>query len=96
MCLNDYPTPDGTGVRDSIHVVDLAKVTLRLYKKKISSGSGLNIYNLGTGRGYSVIWEIIQKYGEGCRKTNSIQDYWSTTRRYRKPVMQIHPRHEKN
>ena len=55
---NDYPTPDGTGVRDYIHVVDLAKGHVAALQK-ISSGSGLNIYNLGTGRGYSVL-EIIQ------------------------------------
>ena len=55
---NDYPTPDGTGVRDYIHVVDLAKGHVAALKK-INPDSGLNIYNLGTGRGYSVL-EIIQ------------------------------------
>ena len=54
----DYPTPDGTGVRDYIHVVDLAKGHVAALQK-ISTGSGLNIYNLGTGRGYSVL-EIIK------------------------------------
>ena len=51
---NDYDTPDGTGVRDYIHVVDLAKghiSTLNSIKDK----TGLNVYNLGTGTGYSVL-----------------------------------------
>ena len=51
---NDYPTPDGTGVRDYIHVVDLARGHLCAVDKAMS-GSGLNIYNLGTGKGYSVL-----------------------------------------
>lgn len=55
---HDYPTPDGTGVRDYIHVVDLAKGHVAALQK-ITEGSGLNIYNLGTGKGYSVL-EIIQ------------------------------------
>lgn len=54
VCGNDYPTPDGTGVRDYIHVVDLAlghiKALDRLLKVK-----GCEVYNLGTGRGYSVL-----------------------------------------
>ena len=54
VCGNDYPTPDGTGVRDYIHVVDLAlghiKALDRLLKIK-----GCEVYNLGTGKGYSVL-----------------------------------------
>jgi UDP-glucose 4-epimerase len=50
----DYPTADGTGVRDYIHVVDLAKGHLKALDK-IMSTNGLNAYNLGTGRGYSVL-----------------------------------------
>ena len=54
VCGNDYPTPDGTGVRDYIHVVDLAlghiKALDRLRKVK-----GCEVYNLGTGKGYSVL-----------------------------------------
>lgn len=54
VCGNDYPTPDGTGVRDYIHVVDLAlghiKALDRLLKVK-----GCEVYNLGTGKGYSVL-----------------------------------------
>ena len=55
---DDYDTEDGTGVRDYIHVVDLAKGHVAALKK-LQKGSGLNIYNLGTGKGYSVL-EIIQ------------------------------------
>lgn len=51
---DDYPTPDGTGVRDYIHVVDLAKGHLKALEK-LSSNPGVVIYNLGTGNGYSVL-----------------------------------------
>lgn len=51
---NDYPTPDGTGVRDYIHVVDLAKGHV-LAVNKLKEKAGLMIVNLGTGRGYSVL-----------------------------------------
>lgn len=49
---NDYPTPDGTGVRDFIHVVDLAKGHVQAYRK---AEQGVHVYNLGTGNGYSVL-----------------------------------------
>ena len=52
---NDYDTPDGTGVRDYIHVVDLAKGHICALNKLDKEGSGLFIYNLGTGTGYSVL-----------------------------------------
>jgi UDP-glucose 4-epimerase len=51
---NDYQTKDGTGVRDYIHVVDLAIGHLRALKK-VKLSSGVNAYNLGTGQGYSVL-----------------------------------------
>jgi UDP-glucose 4-epimerase len=51
---NDYPTPDGTGVRDYIHVMDLARGHLDAIKK-LSDNPGLLMCNLGTGRGYSVL-----------------------------------------
>lgn len=51
---NDYDTPDGTGVRDYIHVVDLALGHVKAVEK-VEKGSGLFIYNLGTGKGYSVL-----------------------------------------
>jgi UDP-glucose 4-epimerase len=52
---NDYNTPDGTGVRDYIHIVDLAKGHLKMLDKLEKEGNGLFIYNLGTGTGYSVL-----------------------------------------
>ena len=52
---NDYNTPDGTGVRDYIHVVDLAKGHLLALNKLNKEKKGLYIYNLGTGKGYSVL-----------------------------------------
>lgn len=51
---NDYDTPDGTGVRDYIHVVDLARGHVAALKK-LTPGSGISIYNLGTGNGASVL-----------------------------------------
>jgi UDP-glucose 4-epimerase len=53
---NDYKTKDGTGVRDYIHVVDLAKAHVLAIEKIIKEGNiGLKVYNLGTGTGYSVL-----------------------------------------
>ena len=52
---NDYNTPDGTGVRDYIHVVDLAKGHVAALKKLDKEQNGMYIYNLGTGTGYSVL-----------------------------------------
>lgn len=52
---NDYNTPDGTGVRDYIHVVDLALGHVKALEKLEKEESGLYIYNLGTGIGYSVL-----------------------------------------
>nr|WP_294528260.1 UDP-glucose 4-epimerase GalE [uncultured Blautia sp.] len=57
---NDYDTPDGTGVRDYIHVVDLAKGHVKALKK-LKDNSGLSIYNLGTGKGYSVL-DIVKNF----------------------------------
>ena len=59
---DDYDTPDGTGVRDYIHVVDLAKGHVKALKK-IEEKAGLNIYNLGTGVGYSVL-DIVKNFEE--------------------------------
>ena len=59
---NDYDTHDGTGVRDYIHVVDLAKGHVKALKK-IEDRSGLSIYNLGTGVGYSVL-DIVKNFEE--------------------------------
>lgn len=57
---NDYPTPDGTGVRDYIHVVDLAIGHLKAIDK-IKTKTGITVYNLGTGQGYSVL-EMIEAF----------------------------------
>ncbi len=57
---NDYDTPDGTGVRDYIHVVDLALGHVKALKK-IDEKCGLAIYNLGTGHGYSVL-DIVKNF----------------------------------
>ncbi len=59
---NDYDTPDGTGVRDYIHVVDLADGHVKALKK-IEENAGLCIYNLGTGTGYSVL-DIVKNFEE--------------------------------
>ena len=58
---NDYPTPDGTGIRDYIHVVDLAIGHLRALEKILYSDSGIEAYNLGTGKGYSVL-EVVRAF----------------------------------
>lgn len=63
---NDYDTPDGTGVRDYIHVVDLALGHIKALEK-LMDNPGLVIYNLGTGKGYSVL-DIIHHYEEACGK----------------------------
>jgi UDP-glucose 4-epimerase len=62
---DDYETPDGTGVRDYIHVVDLAKGHVAALSKKQSGTAG--VYNLGTGTGYSV-FETIAAFEEACGK----------------------------
>ena len=61
---NDYPTPDGTGVRDYIHVVDLAEGHVAALKKFDDPHCGVKIYNLGTGVGYSVL-DIVHAF-EKC------------------------------
>lgn len=60
---NDYNTPDGTGVRDYIHVVDLAKGHIKALEKLEKENKGIYIYNLGTGTGYSVL-EMIKAFEE--------------------------------
>lgn len=64
---NDYDTPDGTGVRDYIHVVDLATGHVAA-EKKIEEKCGLKIYNLGTGHGYSVM-DMINALSKAAGKT---------------------------
>jgi UDP-glucose 4-epimerase len=82
---SDYPTKDGTGVRDYIHVVDLAIGHLRALEK-LASRPGLVTYNLGTGRGYSVL-EVIEafsrvvgrpiKYQLGPRRPGDAAECWA-------------------
>ncbi len=71
----DYPTPDGTGVRDYIHVVDLAKGHL-LALEKVIRERGVSVYNLGTGRGYSVL-EVVKAFA----KVNGIKIPYVITER---------------
>ena len=63
---NDYPTPDGTGVRDYIHVVDLARghVSALNYMR---GKHGVHVFNLGTGHGYSVL-DVIHAFERACGK----------------------------
>ncbi len=64
---DDYDTPDGTGVRDYIHVVDLAQGHLKAVEKVLSS-TGIDAYNLGTGNGYSVL-QIVRAFEKASGKT---------------------------
>ncbi len=66
ICGDDYDTPDGTGVRDYIHVVDLAKGHVKALKK-FSDTPEVSIYNLGTGKGYSVK-EVVAAFSKACGK----------------------------
>lgn len=73
---DDYDTPDGTGVRDYIHVVDLAQGHIKALKK-LSSNPGVVTYNLGTGKGYSVL-EVVKAFSKA---TGVNIPYKVTTRR---------------
>lgn len=72
---DDYDTPDGTGVRDYIHVVDLANGHVKALNKLLDN-TGINIYNLGTGKGYSVL-EIVNAF----KKENNIDVPYKITDR---------------
>ncbi|MBQ3128752.1 MAG: UDP-glucose 4-epimerase GalE [Clostridia bacterium] len=63
---DDYDTHDGTGVRDYIHVVDLALGHVKAVEK-VLSGTGVDAYNLGTGNGYSVL-DIVHAFEKACGK----------------------------
>lgn len=65
---NDYNTPDGTGVRDYIHVVDLAKGHIKALEKLEKEEKGIYIYNLGTGIGYSVL-DMVKAFEKATGKT---------------------------
>lgn len=84
---NDYSTPDGTGVRDYIHVVDLADGHIAALKA-VGSKAGLHIYNLGTGRGSSVL-EMVDAFAKASnkpisyeicsRRAGDIAECWAST-----------------
>ena len=61
---DDYDTPDGTGVRDYIHVVDLARGHVNAVAK-LADREGVSVYNLGTGHGYSVL-QVVEAFGKAC------------------------------
>ncbi|MBO6134091.1 MAG: UDP-glucose 4-epimerase GalE [Lachnospiraceae bacterium] len=61
---NDYPTPDGTGVRDYIHVVDLARGHVKAIEW-LAKKEGVSVFNLGTGNGYSV-FDVIHAFEKAC------------------------------
>ena len=63
---DDYNTPDGTGIRDYIHVVDLAKGHVKAIEG-LEKLDGVNVFNLGTGHGYSVL-DIIKAFSKACGK----------------------------
>ena len=63
---DDYPTPDGTGVRDYIHVVDLSLGHIKAVERVLNT-KGVDAYNLGTGKGYSVL-DIVKAYEKACGK----------------------------
>lgn len=63
---DDYDTPDGTGVRDYIHVVDLARGHVKALEK-FKEEKTVRIYNLGTGHGYSVL-QVVKAFGKACGK----------------------------
>ena len=65
---HDDPTPDGTGIRDYIHVVDLAIGHVRALEKILNSDRGIEAYNLGTGKGYSVL-EIVSAFEKVSGRT---------------------------
>ena len=61
---NDYDTPDGTGVRDYIHVVDLAKAHVKAIEYAAKT-TGVDVINIGSGKGYSVL-EVLHAYEKAC------------------------------
>ena len=91
---NDYPTPDGTGVRDYIHVMDLAGGHIAALKT-VGEKSGLHIYNLGTGKGSSVL-EMVEAFAEASgkpvpytlcpRRAGDIAECWASTEKAEKEL----------
>ncbi len=91
---DDYPTPDGTGVRDYIHVMDLADGHIAALKS-VGEKAGLHIYNLGTGNGSSVI-DMVKAFSEACgkevayeicpRRPGDIAECWASTAKAEKDL----------
>lgn len=91
---NDYPTPDGTGVRDYIHVMDLADGHIAALKA-VGEKLGLHIYNLGTGKGSSVL-EMVEAFAEASgkpvpytlcpRRAGDIAECWASTEKAEKEL----------
>ena len=82
---DDYDTPDGTGVRDYIHVVDLARGHVKAIQK-LADKEGVSIYNLGTGNGYSVL-QVVHAFEKACGHPIKYADQTEKTRRYRKMLL---------
>lgn len=84
---NDYPTPDGTGVRDYVHVMDLADGHIAALQA-VGDKAGLHIYNLGTGKGSSVL-DMVHAFSDACgkpiaydicpRRPGDIAECWAST-----------------
>lgn len=84
---DDYPTHDGTGIRDYIHVMDLADGHIAALKS-VGEKSGLHIYNLGTGKGSSVL-QMVEAFSQACgkpvpykicpRRSGDIAECWAST-----------------
>ncbi|WCE29104.1 UDP-glucose 4-epimerase GalE [Vibrio sp. SCSIO 43137] len=91
---DDYPTPDGTGVRDYIHVMDLADGHIAALNA-VGEKAGLHIYNLGTGKGSSVL-EMVQAFSDSCgkpvayeicpRRPGDIAECWASTEKAEKEL----------
>lgn len=91
---NDYPTSDGTGVRDYIHVMDLADGHIAALKT-VGEKSGLHIYNLGTGKGSSVL-EMVEAFAQASgkpvpytlcpRRAGDIAECWASTEKAEKEL----------
>jgi hypothetical protein len=79
---NDYPTPDGTGVRDYIHVVDLARGHLAALRR-LEQSPGVVTYNLGTGHGYSVL-DMVAAFERASGRPGALRDRCASSGRYRR------------
>jgi UDP-glucose 4-epimerase len=85
----DYDTPDGTGVRDYIHVVDLARGHLAALDALVARDASF-VVNLGTGQGYSVL-DVVRSF-EKARASRCLMKSWRAVRATWRPVLPIRPR----